>query len=209
VISKTHARDFPAISAARTLPLCEYRSPSGIEWSPVAMEIEIYGRTDGARLAAHGIQGCRVSTVETYSSGFEPCVRSSCTQCCLHGCGCISRRVSIARVFTTESSKNDFFFSLLITYAIRKPRRLRAAHNVYTESKDVIWKIGSSNRIISFNSCLDKSPAAADTVRDRFLSSILIPNISARVATIKRISNFRVGSTGKQASEFSCYSLCK
>lgn len=101
------------------------------------------------------------------------------------------------------------FFSLLITYAIRKPRRLRAAHNVYTESKDVIWKIGSSNRIISFNSCLDKSLAAADTVRDRFLSSILIPNISVRVATIKRISNFRVGSTGKQASEFSCYSLCK
>jgi len=59
VISKTHARDFPALSATRTLPLREYRSPSGIEWSPVAMEIEIYGRTGGARPAAHGIQECR------------------------------------------------------------------------------------------------------------------------------------------------------
>jgi len=59
VIFKTHARDFPALSAARTLPLREYRSPSGIEWSTVAMEIEIYGRIDDARFAAHGIQGCR------------------------------------------------------------------------------------------------------------------------------------------------------
>lgn len=81
MISKTHARDFPALSAARTLPLREYRSPSGIEWSPVAMEIEIYGRTCGARLAAHGIQGCRYLPAETCSSGLEVCVRPFRTPC--------------------------------------------------------------------------------------------------------------------------------
>lgn len=118
MISKTHARDFPAISAARTLPLREYRSPSGIEWSPVAMEIEIYGRTDGARLAAHGIQGCRYLPVETYSQRglshvYDPLAHNISLACVLWVY--VSTCASIARVFTKMT-----FFSLLITRAIRK-----------------------------------------------------------------------------------------
>lgn len=147
VISKTHARDFPALSAARTLPSREYRSPSGIEWSPVAMEIEIYGRTYGARLAAHGIQGCRVSTRRNVQRpGLEVCARSFRTPGRPHTC-------AIARVFTTESSRNDYFIARL---------RARYAEDAWMycgaqqkSEEDVVWKIGSSNRIISLDSCLE------------------------------------------------------
>lgn len=117
MISKTHAHDFPAISAARTLPLREYRSPSGIEWSPVAMEIEIYGRTDGARLAAHGIQGCRYLPAEMYSSEFEPRVRSFYTLYCLH----VYMRVfqCVCRIAYVYSRRNRAKMTFFIAYYIR------------------------------------------------------------------------------------------
>lgn len=106
MISKTHARDFPALSAARTLPSREYRSPSGIEWSPVAMEIEIYGRTYGARLAAlMEFKDVGIHPQKRAAAGSRYVYEPPRTPCRPH--------VYRARVFTAESSRNDFFIARL------------------------------------------------------------------------------------------------
>lgn len=99
MISKTHARDFPALSAARTLPSREYRSPSGIEWSPVAMEIEIYGRTYGAVLASPLMEFKDVGIYpqKRAAAGSRYVYDPFAHHVGVHTC-------TIARVFTTESS---------------------------------------------------------------------------------------------------------
>jgi hypothetical protein len=137
VISKTHARDFPALSAARTLPLREYRSPSGIEWSTVAMEIEIYGRIDDARLAAHGIPGCRAiypqkraaaGRAETRIRSFHVCasVRSLAGCTCAWSDACASHRAG---------------YRARMTLSLRDYVRIRHGSRVRVASRARRWRV--------------------------------------------------------------------
>lgn len=98
----------------------------------------------GARLTAHGIQGCRYLPTETCSSGLEISVRSFRTPCRrphVYDCACVH-----------DGIEQKWLFHCAVTCTIRKTRgcTMRSRH---TKSEDVVWKIGSSNRIISFDSC--------------------------------------------------------
>jgi len=65
---------------------------------------------------------------------------------------------TIARVFTKESNRNDFFIARLRGWTIRRMRGCTVSRRRHTRSEDVVWKIGSSNCIISFDSMPKSSP---------------------------------------------------
>lgn len=117
------------------------------------------------------------------AAGLEVCVRSFRTPSRL------PTRVRSRVCFTTESSRNDFFIARLRVRYGRRVDVLRPRSR-HTKSEDVVWKIGSSNRIISFDSCLGVPRGCR-----RYRSVRSFPDIDSSISARdrdKRISSFQV-----------------